>query len=92
MKLRALALAMFSLLFSACASFDTHLPEGKAGKVRYVRTGKFSSTTIEAEGYERTATHVTAAHWSVKHSNAWVPNVEIEATDYQRALPAGDKR
>lgn len=92
MKLRCLALAMLSLLFSACASFDTHLPQGKAGKVRYVRTGKFSSTTIEAEGYERTATHVRATHWSVKHSNAWIPNVEIEATDYERALATEPQR
>jgi hypothetical protein len=87
MKKLPLALAMLATLFlSACASFDSQLPEGKAAAFRYVRTGKFSSTTIEAKNFEKTATHVRADTWNVKHSNAWVPNVEITAEGYERQL------
>lgn len=82
----SLLLSVFS--FSGCASFDTQLPDGKAAKVRYVRTGKFSSTTIEADNFEKTATHVKAERWHVQHSNAWIPNIEITALGYERTLPA----
>lgn len=85
---RLLVIAMLlATLLSGCASFDAQLPEGKAAKMRYVRTGKFSSTTIEAENFERTAEAVKAARWTVKHSNAWMPNVEITAEGYERAIP-----
>lgn len=85
-KLTLIAMLLSSLLLSACASFDAGLPNGKADKVRYVRTGKFSSTTIEAEKFEKTDQRVTAGRWSVKHSNAWIPNVEITAEGYERVL------
>jgi hypothetical protein len=89
MKLKRLPLSLslcLAFFFSGCASFDSQLPEGKAAAFRYVRTGKFSSTTIEAKNFEKTATHVRADTWNVKHSNAWVPNVEITAEGYERQL------
>ncbi len=79
-----LTLLLLALLLGGCASFDQHLPDGKASKVRYTRTGKFSSTTIEADAFEKTETHVRAQRLSVRHSNAWIPNVEITALDYER--------
>lgn len=85
-RLPFVCLVYFVVALSGCASFDAQLPNGKADKVRYVRTGKFSSTTIVAEGFEKTPDRVKATHWTVKHSNAWIPNIEIEADNYERVL------
>jgi ABC-type glycerol-3-phosphate transport system substrate-binding protein len=85
---KILLLAALSLGLTGCASFDTGLPDGKAANFRYVRTGKFSSTTIEATNFDKTPERVKADRWNVKHSNAWIPNIEITAEGYERVLGA----
>lgn len=73
--------------FSGCqhaARVADAIPEGKADSLRYTRTGKFSSTTVEATAWEKTDATVKAEQLHVRHSNAWMPNVEIELKGYER--------
>lgn len=83
----AILLSALCLFFSGCATaLDSLLPEGQAATVHYTRTGKFSSTTILAENFVKTTTQVKADRISVKHSNAWIPNIEVTATGYTRQV------
>ncbi len=93
MKTRLALFLLVAALSAGCVSslVDQHLPEGKADKVRYTRTGKFSSTTIEADRFEKTAAHVSAERLTFKHSNAWLPNVELTAEGYSRAVAPAQK-
>jgi hypothetical protein len=87
MKLLRLAMLLSLLsLLTGCATrtADDFLPEGKAEKARYVRTGKFSSTTLEADKWEKTPERVTAERLRLNHSNAWMPNVEVVVEGYER--------
>lgn len=88
MKTALLCLTMIlASLFSGCATLiDEHLPNGKAANVRYTRTGKFSSTTIEAVNFEKSAERVKADRLTFKHANAWMPNVELTAEGYEREV------
>lgn len=70
-------------LLTGCASLEKQLPEGRADKFRYNRTGKVSSTTIEAVGYEKDAQRIKAQSWSLTHSNIWQPNIQISAENYE---------
>lgn len=86
-KLSLLCALAGLLLFSGCASFiDQKLPEGSAAKIRYVRTGKFSSTTIEADNFQKTAAYVKADRITLQHSNAWLPNLTLTAEGYERII------
>lgn len=79
--------ALLSLFGSGCASVAKQLdtfPEGTADSLRYTRTGKFSSTTIEVAEWDKNLETVKAAKISVKHSNVWVPNLELTAEGYER--------
>lgn len=76
-----------SLLASGCSSVGKQvdkLPQGEAASIHYVRTGKFSSTTIELENFLKDEESVSADVMRVKHSNAWMPNIEITAKGYKR--------
>ena len=86
--INALALtALLSLFGSGCASVAKQLdsfPEGSADSLRYTRTGKFSSTTIEVAEWDKNPETVKAGKITVKHSNVWVPNLELTAEGYER--------
>lgn len=76
-----------ALLSGGCATITKQLdslPAGSAQEVHYTRTGKFSSTTIIARGYAKDEKQTTVTELSVRHSNAWMPNLEIVAKGYQR--------
>jgi hypothetical protein len=83
MKLLPLLAVCAVLLLTGCASIEKQLPEGRADKFRYTRTGKASSTTIEAAKYEKDAHRIKAESWSLTHSNLWVPNIQISAENYE---------
>lgn len=76
------------LLLGGCAhvfdSIDQNLPEGSAAKVSYTRTGKFSSTTFDADAWEKTPERVSAKRIVMQHTNAWIPNIKVEVLDYER--------
>lgn len=69
---------------SITRSIDKALPEGRADKVTGTITGKFSSTHVEAEKFVKDSLHVTAEKLHVRHSDYWVPNIELEITGYER--------
>ena len=83
-----LCVVVFVALMGGCASvydrLDKAIPEGEARKLRATVTGKFSSTSIEADGFRKTETEVTAERMYERHNNAWVPLVEIEIEGYKR--------
>lgn len=72
---------------SGCASVHKQLdslPAGSADEVTYTRTGKFSSTTIHVEKWEKDAVQAKADVITVQHSNAWIPNLTLTAKGYRR--------
>jgi len=78
-------LAIFAALaLSGCASIDKYIPAVTAQSIDYTRTGKFSSTTVRAEGLITDAQKVKADKVSIRHNNAWVPNVTIDLVGYER--------
>lgn len=91
MKIKQLSIVVISLIVlqlgSGCSSvgkaLDT-LPEGSAESIDYTRTGKFSSTTIEVQNFEKSTTEVSADVMRVQHSNAWISNIEFTAKGYKR--------
>lgn len=89
-----LVLVMFLSFLAGCATgpIDKLLPEGSAKHARATYTGKFSSTTVEAENLKKTPEQVTAAKITLKHSNMWVPNVEFTADDYVRNRSAKEQQ
>jgi hypothetical protein len=94
MKSSAILLLLFaSILFSSgCASLPRALqqgiPNGSWEKVDATVTGKFSSTKILAAGVVKSGASITARELHVRHSNAWVPLVEIDAVGYSSSAPA----
>lgn len=91
MKTARLLLAMIlASLFSGCANVDKMIPAITAAQLNYTRTGKFSTTTVEAKNLKRETGTLTADEISIRHSNAWMPNVEIKVTGYVRQLNAED--
>jgi len=86
--------ALVCISLSACSTvydrLDASIPNGEARKLRATITGKFSSTTIEADGFKKTASEVTAERMYERHNNAWVPLIEIEIEGYRRSR--GDKK
>jgi hypothetical protein len=86
-RLFPFALIAAALLSGGCASVAKQIesfPEGTADSLRYTRTGKFSSTTIEVADWDKNPETVKAAKISVKHSNVWMPNLELTAEGYER--------
>lgn len=84
-----------SLALAGCVvprNVDRLLPEGHATKVTAVVTGKFSNTNIEADNYVKSVDKVTADKIHFKHSNAWVPNVEVTFEGYERARGPDEKK
>jgi hypothetical protein len=83
-----LSVLMVGLCVGGCSSIydrlDKAIPDGEARKLRATVTGKFSSTTIEADGFRKTETEVTAERMYERHNNAWVPLVELEIEGYKR--------
>ena len=86
--LTLLSVLTIGLCFGGCSSIydrlDKAIPDGEARKLRATVTGKFSSTTIEADGFKKTETEVTAERMYERHNNAWVPLVELEIEGYKR--------
>jgi hypothetical protein len=83
----ALALALAAFLLGGCASITRQLdqfPAANAETVHYTRTGKFSSTTITVKGYSNDGRETRADELTVRHSNAWMPNLEFVAKGYRR--------
>lgn len=84
----ALLLFAISLGGVGCSSvydrLDRAIPDGEARKLRATVTGKFSNTIIEADGFKKTEAEVTAERMKERHSNAWLPNLEIEIEGYRR--------
>lgn len=75
------------LSLSGCSTIGRQLdqfPVGAADEVAYTRTGKFSSTTIHVKGYLNTGVATNADEITVRHSNAWMPNLEFVAKGYRR--------
>lgn len=84
-----------SLALAGCVlprNVDAKLPQGHAAKVTATITGKFSNTNIEAENFVKTPDKVTADRIHFKHSNAWVPNVEITFEGYERERTPDEKK
>lgn len=79
-------LALLSTIFSGCSTqpVESFFPEGHIDKARYTRTGKVSSTTVEADNFVKTNTEVSAERLTLKHSNLWMPNIEISLEGYRR--------
>lgn len=76
-----------SMLLGGCASVHKQLdslPAGSADEVTYTRTGKFSSTTIHVEKWEKDELQAKADVITVQHSNAWIPNLTLTAKGYRR--------
>lgn len=94
MKTTAIMLtALLSLFGSGCSTAGKildQIPEGSATSIRYTRTGKFSTTTATVDGWEKTSQKVSADKLTLRHSNAWMPNVEVEMVDYKRDRGAAD--
>jgi hypothetical protein len=85
--IRLITLMIIASLFAGCASkIDGFVPPITAQKLNYTRTGKFSSTTVQLEGLRREGDKVKADKLTVRHSNAWIPNVEITAEGYERTI------
>lgn len=90
-----IVLLTISLALAGCvvpSKIDAKLPQGHATKVTATITGKFSNTNIEAENFVKTADKVTADKIHFKHSNAWVPNVEITFEGYERERTPDEKK
>lgn len=88
---RLISLAALVWVLLACAGcvsaydrLDRAIPDGEARHLKAVVTGKFSSTTIEAENFVKTPEEVTASRLHQRHSNAWVPLIEITVDGYKR--------
>lgn len=82
---KIILLHCFLLAAAGCTvSLDQYVPDIDAEHLRYTRTGKFSSTSMEVEDLRTSSATVQAAYVRIRHSNAWIPNWEIEATGYQR--------
>ena len=82
-----IALLLAAFLLGGCASITKQLdqfPAANADEVLYTRTGKFSSTTITVKGYQNNGRETTAHEITVRHSNAWMPNLEFSAKGYRR--------
>ena len=92
--MRTLLLLVLAVTATGCTSvydrLDKSIPEGEARKLRATVTGKFSSTTIEADGFRKTPTEVTAERMFERHNNAWVPLIEIEIEGYKRVRAKKD--
>lgn len=81
------ALVLASFLSGGCSSITRQLdslPARSAAELHYTRTGKFSSTTITAKGYNNDGVVTYVEDLTVRHSNAWMPNLEIVAKGYRR--------
>lgn len=81
------ALVLASFLSGGCTSITRQLdalPARSAAELHYTRTGKFSSTTIMAKGYNNDGAVTFIEDLTVRHSNAWMPNLEIIAKGYRR--------
>lgn len=82
-----LAFILIAFLSGGCTSINKQLdalPAANADEVHYVRTGKFSSTTIVARGFANDGKQTTVNELTVRHSNLWIPNLEIIAKGYRR--------
>lgn len=86
MKLLLLLVSILALC--GCASveqqIDKSIPDGKAKKVTATVTGKFSSTQFTAEDFVKTPEKVTASKLHLRHSDVYVPLIEVEYEDYER--------
>lgn len=81
------ALVLASFLSGGCTSISRQLdalPARSAAELHYTRTGKFSSTTITAKGYNNDGEVTYVEDLTIRHSNAWMPNLEIVAKGYRR--------
>ncbi|MBA4136753.1 MAG: hypothetical protein C0518_05500 [Opitutus sp.] len=89
--LRLLAAMILASLLSSCVSPDGFVPPITATKLDYVRTGKFSSTTVHVDGLRREGGKVKADRVEIQHNNAWIPNIKITAEGYERTLKPGEE-
>ena len=91
-RLIILSTALFALCIvtTACGSFDKYVPAITAQTLRITETGKFTASTVEAENLRREGGEVKADKVHVRHSNAWVPLIDFEATGYSRKLKANE--
>lgn len=83
-----------AILFSGCTSIGKQLdslPDGKATKMRTTIAGKFSTTTFNADNWEKTPEKATADKIHFRHSNPWVTLIEGEIEGYERIRRNGAK-
>lgn len=92
---RSILIATLALGLGGCQSLtrqiDAAIPEGAAKKVSGTITGKFSATSIEAEDVVKDDLSVKAGVLHVRHSNAWVPLIELHIEGYERARAGKEK-
>lgn len=92
-KLQLLTLMLLASLFSGCMNrIDALVPPITADSLSYTRTGKFSSTTVNVDGLKHDGDKVKAAKITIRHSNAWIPNVDIAVVGYERVLKPGEAK
>lgn len=79
--------AGLALVLAGCGTLHGDLrkaiPECNWEEFSATITGKFSSTKISAAGVVKRGEEFTARELHVRHSNAWVPLIEIDATGYK---------
>lgn len=85
-----ITLLLAVLLLSGCGTLDKDLakglPKGTWKDVTATVTGKFSATKITAVGVINDGKVITAEELHIRHSNVWVPLIEIDAVGYTKPL------
>jgi len=74
------------LVLTGCGSLSNRvssaIPEGSWATVDATVTGKFSSTQINGKNVVKKGDVLTAGDLHIRHSNAWVPLIEIDAKGF----------
>jgi hypothetical protein len=80
------ALCIAVLIFSGCSSLPgdlrKNIPNGSWESIELTITGKFSATKIVGAGVVKDGDSITAKELHIRHSNAWVPLIEVNAVGY----------
>lgn len=81
------------LLFGGCQTglaLEKLVPDVSAAELSYERTGKFSNTQVHIVGLVSEPARVTAEQVEIRHSNAWMPKLELRVREYERLKPAAE--
>ena len=83
---------LLGLLFSGCTSAATKhlqvLPDASYKSVKATITGKFSSTQVEGTNVTVQGGELKAGTLHLRHSNVYVPLIELELEAADQAAPA----